>query len=273
MRVPTTLRRLASMASVTVALGALAAACSLSSSSASSLVSSASSHLESAKTYDIDISIKAPGALLFAHELHVEVDAPRHLELVTFHIGSLPLRVLFTPSHAYLQGPNSPTSTSFSTTWYELPGKGFVPFIISGSDLNTVPLLDSVINPKLDGYAFVNDQTCRLVTASISSTSFNKLSGNEKSLHVSSSGTFSVSVSASATVPKNGKVLVDVAVSLAGYPLRIVEHVNVGRFHEVTTEVFSNFGASQHITVPSPSHIKPISSAQIGELFSGLIMG
>jgi len=264
MRGSTTLRRLASTASVTVALGALAAACGSSSASPASLIASASSHLESAKTYDVDISIKEPRSFLFMNKIDAEVDVPRHLALLTLPIGGVRLRVLITPSHSYFQGSNS-------TAWYILPSKDFS-FTFGAVNSAIGHLLASVFHPKLDGHVVVSGQTCTLVTASTSLASLDKLLGGE-GFDFSYSGTTSATPSATSAVHKAGKVTVDVAISPAGYPLRVVERFDDDHLHMVLTEDFSDFGAPLHITVPSPSHIKPISSAQIGELFSGLIIG
>jgi hypothetical protein len=255
MRVPTTLRRLASMVSVTVALGALAAACGSSGSSSASLVASASSHLESAKTYDVDVSLETSGAFSPTHEIHAEVDAPLHLTLVTFQLGSLTLRELVAPPHLYLQVPNITTSASPSATWYALPTKSLTPPVGTAESSKIGQLLASVFHPKLDGHVVVSGQTCTLVTASTS------LASLEKSL-----GTTSLTPG----VHPAGNVTVEVAISPAGYPLRVVEHVNAGQLHEVVTEDFSDFGAPLHITAPSPSHIKKISLAQLGGLLGGL---
>jgi len=254
MRVPTTPRRLAGAVGMTVALGALAATYGLSSSSASSLLANARRSLESAKTYDVDVSFKSSRSGPFTPVLHAEIDVPQHLTLETLHLGVLPLRMLFTPHRFYIQAPTITSSASSSAIWYALPQKGVTASIGSASS-NLGQLLSSFVHPKLDGHVVVRGQTCTLITASTSLASFEKSLGT----------TFQTS----GEQPVGG-VTVDVAISPAGYPLRVVERVNAGHLHEIVMANFSNFGAPLHITVPSPSHIKKLSAAQLAYLFGAL---
>jgi len=253
MKISATLRHFAGATTITLALGALAAACGSSSTSAASLVARARSQIQAAKTYVVDLSIASPGTSLAEHA-RAEVDAPSDTALVTTQLGGLTLREYFAPPRLYLELPRiTPTATA-SSTWYSLPSSSFSSSSLASST-KVGQVLSSVFHARLDGHVVVSGTSCNLVVASA------PLASVEQSLGFKSQ---------TPGVHPAGNIEVEVAISPAGYPLRIVEHLDQGQLHEIVTESFSDFGAPLHIAPPPPSEIKKISLSQLGGLLSGL---